>query len=262
MQIPESEGFWVRLAARIDLCKSDDDKKDYEELAENVMNIVDRVVHKTDEKIEQSTDVLKAIISPVMNEGEDGMWPPRNPEALKLMEKEISNREKEGQLDESFLSEVNAQLRQAKDEVDKPGLQVMLQKVLQLYASNFLRKRSYAYKGGEVVVPEKFLESIIEGMNFTQEIVYIVSIISASDMLSLCNAAPENDWNRLLLDGLTVGKGDVSPEEFYAVTKKRIERILIRTEGGSYQQRVLVEYIKEIQARAEEIVNRLQGPAV
>uniref|UniRef100_A0A452YJV5 Uncharacterized protein n=1 Tax=Aegilops tauschii subsp. strangulata TaxID=200361 RepID=A0A452YJV5_AEGTS len=137
------------------------------------------------EKIEQSTDVLKAIISPVMNEGEDAMWPPRNPEALILMEKEISNREKEGQLDESFLSEVNAQLRQAKDEVDKPGLQVMLQKVLQLYASNFLRKRSYAYKGGEVVVPEKFLESIIEGMNFTQEIVYIVSIISASDMLSL-----------------------------------------------------------------------------
>ncbi|KAM3402523.1 hypothetical protein ACQJBY_006414 [Aegilops geniculata] len=231
-----SEGFWVRLAARIDLCKSDDDKKDYEELAENVMNIVDRVVHKTDEKIEQSTDVLKAIISPVMNEGEDAMWPPRNPEALKLMEKEISNREKEGQLDESFLSEVNAQLRQAKADVDKPGLQVMLQKVLQLYASNFLRKRSYANKGGEVVVPEKFLESIIE--------------------------APENDWNRLLLDGLTVGKGDVSPEEFYAVTKKRIERILIRTEGGSYQQRVLVEYIKEIQARAEEIVNRLQGPAV
>ena len=39
------------------------------------------------EKIEQSTDVLKAIISPVMQEGEDVMWPPRNPEALKLMEK-------------------------------------------------------------------------------------------------------------------------------------------------------------------------------
>ncbi|KAM0861294.1 hypothetical protein ACQ4PT_016510 [Festuca glaucescens] len=231
-----SEGFWVRLAARIDLCKSDDDKKDYEELAENIMNIVDRVVHKTDEKIEQSTDVLKAIISPVMQEGEDVMWPPRNPEALKLMEKEISNREKEGQLDESFLSEVNAQLRQVKGDGDKPGLQVMLQKVLQLYASNFLQKRSYAHKGGEVVVPEKFLESIIE--------------------------APENDWNKLLLDGLTVGKGDVSPEDFHAVTKKRIERILIRTEGGSYQQRVLVEYIKEIQARAEEIVNRLQGPAV
>ncbi|EAZ09849.1 hypothetical protein OsI_32141 [Oryza sativa Indica Group] len=202
-------------------------EKDYEELAENVMNIVDRLVHKTDEKIEQSTDVLKAIISPVMHEGENATWPPRDPEALKLMEKEISNREKEGQLDEGFLSEVNAQLRQAKQDGDKPGLQAMLQKVLQLYASNFLQKRSYAYKGGEVIVPESFLESVIK--------------------------APENEWNKLLLDGLTVGKGNVSPEEFYAVIKKRIERVLIRTEGGSYQQRILVEYLKEIQARAEEV---------
>ncbi|CAL5087192.1 unnamed protein product [Urochloa decumbens] len=228
-------GFWVRLAARIDLCKSDDDKKDYEELAENVMNIVDRLVHKTDQKIEQSTDVLKAIISPVMHEGEV-KWPPRDPDTVKLMEKEISRREQEGELDEGFLSEVSAQLRQAKQDGDKPGLQAMLQKVLQLYASKSLQKRSYAYKGGQVVVPEKFLESIIQ--------------------------APETEWNKVLLDGLTVGKGDISPDDFYAVISKRIERVLIRTEGGSYQQRILVEYLKEIQARAEEVVKVLQGPTI
>ncbi|KAG2636371.1 hypothetical protein PVAP13_2NG447500 [Panicum virgatum] len=215
-------GFWVRLAARIDICKSDDDKKDYEELAEN-------------QKIEQSTDVLKAIISPVMHEG-DVKWPPREPGTLKLMEKEISRREQEGQLDEGFLSEVSAQLRQAKQDGDKPGLQAMLQKVLQLYASKSLQKRSYAYKGGQVVVPEKFLESIIQ--------------------------APENEWNKVLLDGLTVGKGDISPDDLYAVISKRIERVLIRTEGGSYQQRILVEYLKEIQARAEEVVKVLQGPTI
>ncbi|WVZ65657.1 hypothetical protein U9M48_014984 [Paspalum notatum var. saurae] len=200
--------------------------KDYEELAENVMNIVDRLVHKTDQKIEQSTDVLKAIISPAMHEG-DVKWPPREPDTLKLMEKEISRLDQEGQLDEGFLSEVSAQLRQAKQDGDKPGLQAMLQKVLQLYASKSLQKRSYAYKGGQVVVPEKFLESVIQ--------------------------APENEWNKVLLDGLTVGKGDVSPDDLYAVINKRIERVLIRTEGGSYQQRILVEYLKEIQARAEEI---------
>ncbi|PUZ71671.1 hypothetical protein GQ55_2G332100 [Panicum hallii var. hallii] len=228
-------GFWVRLAARIDLCKSDDDKKDYEELAENVMNIVDRLVHKTDQKIEQSTDVLKAIISPAMHEG-DVNWPPKEPDTLELMEKEIARREQEGQLDEGFLSEVSAQLRQVKQDGDKPGLQAMLQKVLQLYASKSLQKRSYAYKGGQVVVPEKFLESVIQ--------------------------APENEWNKVLLDGLTVGKGDVSPDDLYAVISKRIERVLIRTEGGSYQQRILVEYLKEIQARAEEVVKVLQGPTI
>ncbi|TVU10147.1 hypothetical protein EJB05_43658, partial [Eragrostis curvula] len=210
--------------------------KDYEELAENVMNIVDRLVHKTNQKIDQSTDVLKAILSPALREGEDVKWPPRDPDTLKLMEKEISHREQEGQLDEGFLSEVNAQLRQAKKDGDKPGLQAMLQKVLQIYASKSLQKRSYAYKGGQVVVPEKFLESIIQ--------------------------ASENEWDKVLLDGLTVGKGDVSPDELYAVINKRIERVLIRTEGGSYQQRILTEYLKEIQARAEEVVRVLQGPTI
>ncbi|CAN6198667.1 unnamed protein product [Urochloa humidicola] len=210
-------------------------EKNYEELAGNVMNIVDRLVQKTDQKIEQSTDVLKAIITPVMHEG-DVKWPPRDPDTVKLMEKEISHREQEGQLDEGFLSEVSAQLRQAKQDGDKPGLQAMLQKVLQLYASNSLQKRSYAYKGGQVVVPEKLLESIIQ--------------------------APETEWNKVLLDGLTVGKGYVSPDDFYAVINKRIERVLIRTEGGSYQQRILVEYLKEIQARAEEVVKVLQGPTI
>ncbi|XP_047251135.1 uncharacterized protein LOC107840465 [Capsicum annuum] len=228
-----NESFWIRLAARADTCKSDDDKKDYEELALTVMNIVDRLVHKTNEKIEASTDVLKAILKPVVDEVEEISWPLRDPEALNLMEKEINLREQEGQLDEGFLAEVNAQLRQAKKDGDKPGLEAMLQKVLQLYASRLLSKRSYAKKGNEVLKAEQFLETIIK--------------------------APEEEWNKLLLDGLTIGKGDISPEELYAVIKKRMERTLIRTEGGSYQQRVLIEYLKGIESRAGEIVRVLQG---
>ncbi|KAJ7967264.1 Laminin subunit alpha-1 [Quillaja saponaria] len=228
-----NEGFWIRLAARTDTCKSEDDKKDYEELAISIMSIVDRLVHKTKEKIESSTDVLKGILKPVIDDVEEIAWPPRNPEALILMEKEITQREQEGQLDEGFLSEINAQLRQAKEDGDKPGLEAMLQKVLQLYASKVLSKRSYAKKGEEVLKTEQFLETIIK--------------------------AHEEEWNKLLINGLTIGKGEVSPEEFSAVAKKRIERTLIRTEGGSYQQRVLTEYLKGIQSRAEEIVQVLQG---
>nr|POE59782.1 hypothetical protein CFP56_74055 [Quercus suber] len=210
-------------------------KKDYEELATSVMSIVDCLVHKTKEKIESSTDVLKEILKPVVDEVEEVRWPPRDPEALKLMEKEINQREQEGQLDEGLLSEVNAQLRQAKEDVDKPGLEAMLQKVLQLYASRVLSKRSNAKKapsdisgaGEEVLKAEQFLKAII--------------------------IAPEEEWNKLLINGMTVGKGDISPDEFYAVIKKQIERTLIRTEGGSYQQRVFTEYLKGIQSRAEEI---------
>lgn len=228
-----NEGFWIRLAARTDTCKSEDDKKDYEELATSVMSIVDCLVHKTHEKIESATDVLKAILKPVVDEVEEIQWPPRDPSAIKLMEKEIIQREKEGQLDEGFLSEVNAQLRQAKEDADKPGLEAMLQKVLQLYASILLSKRSYAKKGNEILKAEQFLETMIK--------------------------APEEEWNRLLINGMTVAKGEISLEELSAVIKKRIERTLIRTEGGSYQQRVLTEYLKGIQSRAEEIVQLLEG---
>ncbi|KAF3527544.1 hypothetical protein DY000_02037058, partial [Brassica cretica] len=161
-------------------------QKDYEELAATVMTIVDCVVNKTREKIESSTDVLKGILRPVV---------------------EMIQREKEGQLDKGFLSEVSAQLRQAKEDKDKPRLAAKLQKVLQLYAATVLSKRSYAKRGNEVVKAKHFLETLIKG---TMEQVF--------------------------LRRLTLRKGEVTTDELSAVIKKRIERTLIRTEGGSYQQ--------------------------
>ncbi|CAE6000495.1 unnamed protein product [Arabidopsis arenosa] len=166
------------------------DEKDYEELATTVMTIVDCVVNKTREKIETSTDILKGILRPAIDGVEEISWPPRDPEAINLMEKEIIQREKEGQLDEGFLSEVSAQLRQvsaiicfvsltncfqAKEDKDKPGLLAMLQKVLQLYSATILSKRSYAKKGNEIVKAEHFLETLIK--------------------------APEEQWNKLFIDG-------------------------------------------------------------
>ncbi|CAN0910501.1 hypothetical protein LINGRAHAP2_LOCUS26323 [Linum grandiflorum] len=226
-------GFWIRLAARADTCRSEDDKKDYEELATTLMGVVDRFVHKTNETIDSSTDVLKDILKPVVDPEEEVTWPPKDPQALEIMKKVIIQREQEGELNEGFLSEVNAQLRNAEEDAEKPGLVVMLQKVLQFYASASLSRRSYAKKGNRILKDEQLLETIIK--------------------------APEEEWNKLLIDGLTVAKGEITPEELYAVIKKRFERVKIRTEGGSYQQRILGEYLKNIQSRAEELVKALQG---
>ncbi|KAJ6985609.1 LOW QUALITY PROTEIN: hypothetical protein NC653_023530 [Populus alba x Populus x berolinensis] len=222
-----NEGFWTRLAARTDSCKSEDYKawfstclilisydvyeddlipiltfsknffgficifaEDYEELAISVMSMVDLLVHKTS----SATDILKAILKPIVDGEEEIHWLPRDPDMIQ--------REREGHPDEGFLSEVSAQLPQAKEGEDKPGLEAMLLKVLQLYASSILSKRSCAKKGEDSL-------------------------------------------------------------------KKRIERTLIRTfvfhtfshlEGGSSQQCILIEYLKGIQSREEEInVQVLQG---
>lgn len=47
--------------------------------------------------------------------------------------------------------------------------------------------------------------------------------------ISCLIAAPESEWNKVLINHLSGGKGDISPDELYAVIKKRIERTLIRT---------------------------------
>lgn len=220
--------FWLRLAARADLCTTDDDREEYEELASQIMNIVERIVSKTKEKIESSTDVLKAIIKPLTEDDDEIVWPPKNQATLVEMRKEVEKRELENFLDESFLSEVSAQLRQAKEDQDKPGLVAILQKVLQLYAACLLSKRSYATKDGVVDKAEELLEQVLD--------------------------ADEDKWNDLLRNGLTYGGGVVRSQDFFKAVDRRIERTLMRTENGSYQQRVLAEYIREIETRAEALI--------
>ena len=67
---------------------------------------------------------------------------------------------------------------------------------------------------GQVVVPEKFLRSAIKGLDCCS---YILSL-SLPVLISnrWCNAAPENEWNKALVHGLTIGKGDISPDKVYA----------------------------------------------
>ncbi|KAG6762889.1 hypothetical protein POTOM_033416 [Populus tomentosa] len=194
-----NEGFWIRLAARTDSCKSEDDNawfstclilisydvyeddlipilsfsknffgficifaEDYEELAVSVMSMVDLLVHKTS------------------------------------IYQDMIQREREGHPDEGFLSEVSAQLPQAKEDEDKPGLEAMLLKVLQLYASSILSKRSCAKKGSYIA------RGCFEGRAVLETII----------------KAPEEKWNKILLSGMTDGKGRISPEEHHAVIKE------------------------------------------
>ncbi|XP_048608245.1 uncharacterized protein LOC106383707, partial [Brassica napus] len=211
-------------------------QKDCEELAATVMTIVDCVVNKTQEKIELSTDVLKGILRHVVEGVEEISWPPRNPKAINQMEMVCTQTGKEGELNEGFLSEVSAQLRQAKGDKDKPGLAGKLQKVLQLYPATILSKHSYTKKGNEVVKEEHFLETLIK--------------------------APEEQWNKFFLEGLTLGKVEVTSDELSAVFKLGLNQMIIQLfdpEGGSYQKRILIEYLKGIESRANGIIKLLQG---
>jgi hypothetical protein len=57
----------------------------------------------------------------------------------------------------------------------------------------------------------------------------MLHILHQDQLFSLPCTAPEQEWNSILINGLTIGAGDISPEELYSVLKKRMERTLIRT---------------------------------
>uniref|UniRef100_A0A0D3BTX4 Uncharacterized protein n=1 Tax=Brassica oleracea var. oleracea TaxID=109376 RepID=A0A0D3BTX4_BRAOL len=155
------------------------------------------------QKIEPSTDVLKGILRPVVEGVEEISWPPRDPEAINQMEK-------------------------AKEDKDKPRLAAKLQKVLQLYAAMVLSKRSYAKKG-------TFLKSLAHSKlplstNRISSRLHPITgnqVVKADHLLENLIKAPEEQWNKFFLEGLTLGKGEVTPEELSAVIKKRIEHTLI-----------------------------------
>ncbi|KAG6413432.1 hypothetical protein SASPL_126141 [Salvia splendens] len=75
-------------------------------------------------------------------------------EVIRVVPCALNQREK---LDKGFPAEVNAQLGARKEDEDKPGLEAMLHKFLQLYASRvFFKPRN------EVLEPEKFSEPLIQ----------------------------------------------------------------------------------------------------
>ncbi|KAG2274339.1 hypothetical protein Bca52824_056894 [Brassica carinata] len=204
-------------------------------MSATVMAIVDCV------KIEPSTDVLKGILRPVVEGVKEISWPPRDPEAINQMEKVCT------QAEGCF---------QAKEDIDKPRLAAKLQKVLQLYAATVLYKRSYAKKGtllkslahsklplstnrissrlhpiigNQVVKAEHFLETLIKGLFIQPYFTCSQSTQRSSHLVYYVFPAPEEQWNKFFLEGLTLGKGEVTLEELSAVIKKRIECMLIRT---------------------------------
>ncbi|KAL0833978.1 hypothetical protein Bca101_085867 [Brassica carinata] len=206
--------------------------KDYEELAATVMTIVDCVVNKT---IESSTDVLKGILRPVVVGVEEISWPPRDPEAINEMEKEMIQREKEGQLDEGFLSEVSAQLRQyerlkvvfrQKKIKTNQGLRLSLRKfynsmllrsspsvatqrevhVLKSLAhsklplsTNIISSRLHPITGNEVVKAKHFLETLIKGLFMQLYFPCSQSTQKSSHLVYYVFPAPEEQWNKFFL---------------------------------------------------------------
>jgi flagellar biosynthesis regulator FlaF len=201
--------FWLRLAARTDTA-SEDAQEQLKSLATTVMQIVDAMVQRTDEKLSGSSEMLEQILIAGADE-DTGEWQVPLPAERVSAMKDVMMANY-GAVDEALLSSCFAWMKKASD--DKlDGMVYILQTVLQLYASIEL--------AGE----------------------------STSEALGKVLKAPEGEWEGLIRD--MNASGEISQESFLEEVQKKMETIVLGRSSGSYDQRILAEYLSELQERAQ-----------
>ena len=202
--------FWLRLAARTDTA-DDDAQQQLKSLATTVMQIVDAMVQQTDEKLSGSSEMLEQILIAGADE-DTGEWSVPLPAERVSAMKDVMLANYDA-VDEALLSSCFAWMKKASD--DKlDGMVYILQTVLQLYASIEL---SGAGEG-------------------------------TSEALSKVFKAPEGEWESLIRE--MNASGEISEESFLEEVQKKMETIVLGRSSGSYDQRILAEFLSELQERA------------
>ncbi len=208
--------FWLRLAARTDTA-DEDGKQQLRSLATTVMQIVDAMVQQTDEKLSGSSEMLEQILIAGADE-DSGEWSVPLPAERVSAMKDVMLANYEA-VDEALLSSCFAWMKKAAD--DKlDGMVYILQTVLQLYASIELSR------SGD----------------------------GTSQALSKVLKAPEGEWESLIRD--MNAAGEISEESFLEEVQKKMETIVLGRSSGSYDQRILAEFLSELQERADAALGK------
>ncbi|GAX72617.1 hypothetical protein CEUSTIGMA_g73.t1 [Chlamydomonas eustigma] len=210
--------FWMRLATRNDTAASKEDKEKLQYIANSVMVLVDAIVRKSEQQLSDSGKVLQEVLSAAADE--KGEWYlPLAPAQVLGMRRALDDNA--AYLDEALLSNAFAWIRKCSEDGFDTMAQ-LIQKVLQLYAARQL----------------KGLET--EGISgVVNSVVY----------------AEEKEWASIIKGG--VDAGEVSEPAFMEELQRRMERVVLGLQSGSYAQRVQAEYLKEVEARAKAVFKDL-----
>ena len=84
-------------------------------------------------------------------------------------------------------------------------------------STNRISPRLHPITGNEVVKAKHFLETLIKGLFMQPYLPCSQSTQRSSHLVYYVFPAPEEQWNMFFLEGLTLGKGEVTPDEFSAV---------------------------------------------
>jgi len=209
--------FFLRLAEMADATDDRLEKARLGELADTVARTLQAAVEKTDEIADTKSAQAQELIA--MLAGDDGEFVTPVP-MEKLDTLRTRMREMLPTLDESFVATLRAFLKKCADD-GMDGMVVVLQKVLQVFASEVL-----------ILMTRGLRDDLRE----------------ATHALLLADA---DEWGVVL--SRRVADGEVSADEVAQVLKEEVAQVVLELPSGSLTQSVVAEYLGEAIKRVDEV---------
>ncbi|QDZ18407.1 hypothetical protein HOP50_01g09130 [Chloropicon primus] len=250
------KGFWMRYAMRTDSCESSEEKERMADLANLVMKITEKLVKQSEKSLDSAQGWLIKLLQQAADE--QGQWHlPLNEGEIDKMRAFMKAKlmtgaqgQGEGGLEEgeepcdmeSLLATSYAWMKKAmEDEENREAQQVvpLLQKVLQLYASEFLLNFSSQAELALLQAENEALEAAGD----------LPSSQPAKEALEGLLMSNEEEWNAKLAK--MASEEACSEDALLVELQKKKELIILGMSGGMYEQRVLVEYLQELEERVQ-----------
>ena len=240
--------FFLRIAEICDDC-GDEDRERLAALADNLASTLSVIVESAEEKLDDASDVLQAVVVSAAEPDGEFLVPLSN-ERFAALQAEVNARVDDRSLGEGVLSTVDAWAKKAQDD-GLDGMVVILRKVLQLYAARVLRfdAKEAAAQLAAMMPPDGSAEggggesAAPEGLHPDYE--------NAAACYGDVLAADAETWPDKLRAALNDGAEPVKKRHLLAIVQAQIERVVLLQENGSFSQRVQAEFLRELVQQVE-----------
>ncbi|CAB1097551.1 unnamed protein product [Ectocarpus sp. CCAP 1310/34] len=228
--------FFLRLAELAETAEDEQQRVKLENLATQVTSVLERLVEFAEEKMDDSSSLLQIVVTSAAEKNGEFLVPLSEERLIALRQSIKIHRD---QLDNNFLATVQAWMEKSSKEEEMQGMVVILQKILQMYASQ------------EILLGSA--EPSATGETAEADAAAPKKRTPAQLLLEEILSMDADKWDGVLA-GLSVGRGmtgGVTKDGLLGAIQVAVERVILQQENGSMAQRVQAEFLSELCKRIE-----------
>jgi len=253
IRVVSSPRFFMRIAERVDMESSDEQKDKLSALATNLVSTLEAVVSTTEDRLDERAKDVEKVLQAAAEPGSGEFLVPLTKERVDAMRLVVTKELDPSDLDEGFLATVDAWMNKSmQDGMD--GMVGILQKVLQIYAgTDIARARKTLAAQVGAAVTGKDVETTAEMIDAAEE---DSNRKPSAELLEKILAMDTDFWDAVLKEEFTKKDG-VSSKALMGEVQRTIEGVVLGLENGSMAQRVQAEFLRELVSRIETLETSL-----